>query len=57
MVYRNQQSGRRSSRYISRRNSDINMTNLMDVIMVLLVVFMVAAPLMHRRLFRLSNEK
>lgn len=30
----------------SRRNSDINMTNLMDVMMVLLVVFMVAAPLM-----------
>ncbi len=31
---------------ISRRNADINMTNLMDVMMVLLVVFMVAAPLM-----------
>lgn len=30
----------------SRRNADINMTNLMDVMMVLLVVFMVAAPLM-----------
>lgn len=29
-----------------RRNADINMTNLMDVMMVLLVVFMVAAPLM-----------
>lgn len=41
-----QPSGRRSSRYISRRNADINMTNLMDVMMVLLVVFMVAAPLM-----------
>lgn len=37
---------RRNSRYISRRNADINMTNLMDVMMVLLVVFMVAAPLM-----------
>lgn len=40
-----QQRTRRSQR-ISRRNSDINMTNLMDVMMVLLVVFMVAAPLM-----------
>ncbi len=30
----------------SRRNANINMTNLMDVMMVLLVVFMVAAPLM-----------
>ena len=29
-----------------RRNADINITNLMDVMMVLLVVFMVAAPLM-----------
>lgn len=37
---------RRNSRYISRRNAEINMTNLMDVMMVLLVVFMVAAPLM-----------
>lgn len=36
----------RRSQRISRRNSDINMTNLMDVMMVLLVVFMVAAPLM-----------
>lgn len=35
---------RRSSRY--RLNSEINITNLMDVMMVLLVVFMVAAPLM-----------
>ena len=41
-----QQGGRRASRYVSRRNADINMTNLMDVMMVLLVVFMVAAPLM-----------
>ena len=39
-------NGTRSSRYSRRRNSDINMTNLMDVMMVLLVVFMVAAPLM-----------
>jgi len=46
MAFRTPQSGRRNSRYISRRNSDINMTNLMDVMMVLLVVFMVAAPLM-----------
>ena len=37
-------SSRRSNRY--RLNSDINITNLMDVMMVLLVVFMVAAPLM-----------
>lgn len=39
------QQARRISR-VSRRNADINMTNLMDVMMVLLVVFMVAAPLM-----------
>lgn len=39
------QQARRMAR-VSRRNSDINMTNLMDVMMVLLVVFMVAAPLM-----------
>ena len=31
---------------VSRRNANINMTNLMDVMMVLLVVFMVTAPLM-----------
>lgn len=37
-------SSRRSNRY--RLNSEINITNLMDVMMVLLVVFMVAAPLM-----------
>lgn len=37
-------SNRRSNRY--RLNSEINITNLMDVMMVLLVVFMVAAPLM-----------
>ncbi len=36
----------RSSRRNSRRNAEINITNLMDVMMVLLVVFMVAAPLM-----------
>ena len=36
----------RIQRRVSRRNADINMTNLMDVMMVLLVVFMVAAPLM-----------
>ena len=35
-----------SHRRKSRRNSDVNITNLMDVMMVLLVVFMVAAPLM-----------
>lgn len=29
-----------------RRNAEINITNLMDIMMVLLVVFMVAAPLM-----------
>ena len=37
-------SRRRSNRY--QLNSEINITNLMDVMMVLLVVFMVAAPLM-----------
>lgn len=36
----------RMPRRSSRRNANINMTNLMDVMMVLLVVFMVAAPLM-----------
>ena len=36
----------KSIRKNSRRNANINMTNLMDVMMVLLVVFMVAAPLM-----------
>lgn len=35
---------RQSQRY--RRNAEVNITNLMDVMMVLLVVFMVAAPLM-----------
>ena len=39
-------SFRYSSRHPSRRNANINITNLMDVMMVLLVVFMVAAPLM-----------
>lgn len=39
-------SKNRSSRRGSRRNAEINITNLMDVMMVLLVVFMVAAPLM-----------
>jgi biopolymer transport protein TolR len=34
------------ARRLSKRNANINMTNLMDVMMVLLVVFMVAAPLM-----------
>lgn len=36
----------RIQRRTSKRNANINMTNLMDVMMVLLVVFMVAAPLM-----------
>jgi len=36
----------RFSRRSYRRNAEINITNLMDVMMVLLVVFMVAAPLM-----------
>ncbi|MBO5442516.1 MAG: biopolymer transporter ExbD [Alphaproteobacteria bacterium] len=40
-----QQTPRRFQR-VYKRNSDINITNLMDVMMVLLVVFMVAAPLM-----------
>ncbi len=35
-----------SARRASRRKADVNITNLMDVMMVLLVVFMVAAPLM-----------
>ena len=35
---------RQSQRY--QRNAEVNITNLMDVMMVLLVVFMVAAPLM-----------
>lgn len=35
---------RRSKRFTL--NADINITNLMDIMMVLLVVFMVAAPLM-----------
>ena len=30
----------------SRRKADVNITNLLDVMMGLLVVFMVAAPLM-----------
>ena len=41
-----QHSYRYSSRRPSKRNANINITNLMDVMMVLLVVFMVAAPLM-----------
>ncbi len=40
------QRTRRRYQKVSRRNADINMTNLMDVMMVLLLVFMVAAPLM-----------
>lgn len=39
-------SFRYSARRPSKRNANINITNLMDVMMVLLVVFMVAAPLM-----------
>ena len=39
-------SGRTRVRRPKRRNAEINITNLMDVMMVLLVVFMVAAPLM-----------
>ena len=41
-----QSSFRYSARRPSKRNANINITNLMDVMMVLLVVFMVAAPLM-----------
>lgn len=41
-----QNSFRYSSHRPSRRNANINITNLMDIMMVLLVVFMVAAPLM-----------
>jgi len=43
MVF-NVQNNRRFNRY--QRNANVNITNLMDVMMVLLVVFMVAAPLM-----------
>ena len=39
-------SFRYSARRPSKRNANINITNLMDVMMVRLVVFMVAAPLM-----------
>jgi len=45
MAYFNS-SGNSRNRRASRRNAEINITNLMDVMMVLLVVFMVAAPLM-----------
>ncbi len=44
MVFMVENQRHQSVRY--RRNADINITNLMDVMMVLLVVFMVAAPLM-----------
>lgn len=44
MFTTSQTSRRQSNRH--KRNSDVNITNLMDVMMVLLVVFMVAAPLM-----------
>ena len=39
-------SDHKRARCSKRRNAEINITNLMDVMMVLLVVFMVAAPLM-----------
>ncbi len=39
-------SGRRGSRYSRRQVSDINVTPFVDVMLVLLVVFMVTAPLM-----------
>lgn len=39
-------SEKNTRRRPKRRNAEINITNLMDVMMVLLVVFMVAAPLM-----------
>lgn len=45
-MFRPLHSNSRRSQRVKRRNSDINITNLMDVMMVLLVVFMVAAPLM-----------
>ena len=38
MIYYLQNTNRRQRK--SRRNADINITNLMDVMMVLLVVFM-----------------
>ncbi len=46
MIYFSSPSSKPRSRRPKRRNADINITNLMDVMMVLLVVFMVAAPLM-----------
>src|SRR5574344_1789380 len=45
MVFTPQPSIRRTPRG-SRRNAEINITNLMDVMLVLLVVFLVAAPLL-----------
>lgn len=45
MVYFASSSNQRPHR-TPRRTAEINITNLMDVMMVLLVVFMVAAPLM-----------
>lgn len=45
MVYFSSSGNQRPHR-APRRNAEINITNLMDVMMVLLVVFMVAAPLM-----------
>ena len=36
----------KTNRRRSRRNAEVNMTNLMDIMMVLLVVFMVTAPMM-----------
>ena len=45
--------GNTSHRHSTRchRNAEINITNLMDIMMVLLVVFMVAAPLMINKSF------
>ncbi|MEQ1651068.1 MAG: biopolymer transporter ExbD [Hyphomicrobium sp.] len=39
-------AGRRSGRRNWRRNADINVTPLVDVMLVLLIVFMVTAPLL-----------
>jgi biopolymer transport protein TolR len=44
MSFLNQRHGKSPRR--RRRNSDINMTPLIDVMMVLLIIFMIAAPLM-----------
>ena len=45
-LQRNQQNFRKSKRYSSRLMSEINVTPFVDVMLVLLIIFMVAAPLL-----------